>query len=964
MPILHSIQPTFSGGEFAPTLYSRVDLQKYATGLKKALNWIVHPHGGVSNRPGTRLVAEAKYATRKCRIVAFEFSVTQAYALEIGHQYIRIHVEGGTLLETAKTITGATQASPVVITATSHGYNAGDQVVIAGVAGMTNLNNKTYQVASPTTNTFQLVDPATGAAINGSGFPAYTSGGTVARIYEIPTTYQESDLPLLKFTQSADTLYLVHPLYPPQTLVRTSDVPPVWVLSPFVFDNGPFMLSNIDTSKTLTPSGQTGNITLTSSFSLFQAGHVGALFQLVHQIPGQNMSQAFTAAASSSALSCGNNGTWRIITHGNWGGQLRVEQSPDGVNGWTLVRTFSSGWNASPPTGSSNGDFNANTFGTISDATFLRVTMTNLPGDVVHGTCNVDFSVDPYEATGVVEITAVASGTSASATVTSQIGSTSATHDWAEGSWSSVRGYPSAVIFYQDRLGFAGTTTEPQTTWMSKSGAYTDFGVSSPLVDSDAISVVLSSRKMNGIKTMVGLRDIVALTAATEWSIGPVDGTVLSPTSVQQYTQGYRGSNGVDPVIIGNRIVYVQPMGSIVRDMGFDFSVNGYHGDDLSVYANHLFTGYSIVEMAYQQEPDSLIWCVRNDGTLLCCTYVREQDVLAWTPHTTSGTFESVCCIPAAGYDELWLVVQRNGRRFVERMAQQSAIQQAPAPDPKLQFYVDCGVSYNSPVAITGISSATTAVVTAPGHGFSNGDLVDLSDVDGLTKPQVDPFGQPGNTSVVNGIRFKVAGVTTNTYQLTDAHTGAPIDTSAFTGTVSDNQTFCEYLSGGNVRKAVSTLAGLDHLNGQTVSILADGSVQPPQVVSNGQITLSPAAAICHAGLGYTSDLQTLSVEFRMMDGTLQDRYLKIPVVTFRFLNSRGGFIGPSASDLSGLDELVQRSTEPLGSPIALQTIDYRHQLSSSYVRGTDAGSVFFRQADPLPVTILAIIPQVDMGAA
>lgn len=859
-PIFHNIQPTFSGGEFAPSLYTRVDLQKYGAALRRARNVIVHPHGGVSSRPGTRFVANAKYSFRKCRLVPFEYSTTQAYVFEFGHQYIRIYANGGQ-----------------------------------------------FQVG---------------------GAPV-----------EIPTAYQEADLPLLKFAQSADVIFIVHPSYPPVMLTRVN--PSLFSLTAYPFSNGPFMVGNTDSSWTMTLGATTGSTSLTSSKSLFAAGHVGALFQINHAVPGLTVTQDFTGTGTSAGILCG--GTWRIDTHGNWGGTLVVEQSFDQGTTWTALRQFSSNIVAG------TGDFNVNTFGTETDGPFLvRLNMTAFSG----GQCNADLNTDPYEHIGVIEVTAVTDATHAACTVLTPPASPVATWDWSEGSWSTFRGFPSTLVFFEDRLCFGGTTTEPDAFWSTKTGNYFDFGTSTPLLDTDGLGFPLPSRKMNGIKNLVGLQRIVAFTAATDWSIGPPLGTAaITPSSVEVKLEGYRGSNGADPQVVGNRIVYVQPMGTVVRDTAYDYAVNGFTGDNLSILSAHLFVGYQILEIAYQQEPDSIIWCVRSDGALLSMTYVKEEEINAWTWHDTPGLYdstqglgyESVCCIPnPAGYNEVWVAVSRINGRTIERFASPFG-----STDPRQQFYVDCGLTYDQPVAISGITKASPAVVTTSSpHGFSNGDLVDLSEIVGLTETEDDGFGNPVQICPLNFSRYKVAGVTATTFQLTDEMTGAAVDTTALTS----------YARLGNARKAISAVSGLDALDGATVAILGDGQVLTPQLVSGGSVSLSVPCGVVQVGLPFTSEVWTLGLELRLPDGTIQDRKYQVPVAEIEFLNSLGGWVGV---DPTSATEINHESAQPLGGPTTLFTGTYTHTLGATTGRRV---GVYYRQDDPLPFTILSILPRATVG--
>jgi hypothetical protein len=494
-------------------------------------------------------------------------------------------------------------------------------------------------------------------------------------------------------------------------------------------------------------------------------------------------------------------------------------------------------------------------------------------------------------------------------------------------------------MFYQDRLILAATYAEPETVWASQTGDYVNFGVSTTLVDTDAISLSLPSREVNKVQNLISMGDILALTSASEWMIGPSSsGGSFTYSTAKAECQGYRGSSNVDPVFIGNRIIFVQALGSVLRDIAYDQDQECYVGDDLSISANHLINGYSVVAMVYQQEPDSIIWMIRSDGMLIGCTYNKEQQVLAWHHHDTDGLFESICTIPGDTYNEVWFVIKRGGSRFIERLTQRTI-----SIDPADQFFVDCGLSLDVPVAIIAVTAANPTVVISPSHGFSNGDLIDISGI--VWSPNVDNMGNKTQPDQLNGYRFIVANSTTDTYSLTDED-GNSIDGSKFNG----------YVSGGNARKAVSTISGLDYLEGKSVAILANGDVIPQQTVINGSITLTTPASRVHVGLPYSSDFETLNVELNTNGGTIQAKPVTIPTVSIMFYNSRGGWLGP---DNENMVEIIQRGDEPLGTPIQLFTGDYTENIPTDLRVG---GRIFYRQQDPLPVTILGVIPTVVVG--
>lgn len=254
------LQSNFGGGEFSPYLYGRVDAERYKTGLETCKNYIPMLQGALTRRPGTKFASEVKTSSKSTRVVRFEFSTTQAYILEFGDLYIRFYRNNALITQTAQNITAITKANPAVLTYSgSDTYANGDRVVLTGILGMVELNNREVTVANVNTgaNTFEL------SGIDSTGYTTYTSGGTVAEVYEIASPYAEADLFQLKFTQSADVLYIAHPSYAPRKLSRTGHTS--WTLSTITFTDGPFLNTNT-TATTLGISTTSGTgVTLTAS---------------------------------------------------------------------------------------------------------------------------------------------------------------------------------------------------------------------------------------------------------------------------------------------------------------------------------------------------------------------------------------------------------------------------------------------------------------------------------------------------------------------------------------------------------------------------------------------------------------------------------------------------------------------------------------------------------------------------
>ena len=266
------LQPSMSRGELAPGLRARTDTTAYATALGKCRNCITLPTGGVRKRPGRIFRGRAKYGDRVTRLIPFVYSTVAKYLIEAGDAYFRFWVNGALLTSSTKAVTGITQANPAVVTAVAHGFQNGDSVLVDGVAGMDRLNGRTFTIAGVTTDTFQL----TGA--NTTADPAYLSGGTVSKVVEVGSPYTQAMLPNVRFTQSADVLFMTHGSVPPMELRRTGGA--AFELVPFDFRRGPFRPFTSDEAAIMAVSGTQGLVTVTSNINTFTAEMVGGLIYL------------------------------------------------------------------------------------------------------------------------------------------------------------------------------------------------------------------------------------------------------------------------------------------------------------------------------------------------------------------------------------------------------------------------------------------------------------------------------------------------------------------------------------------------------------------------------------------------------------------------------------------------------------------------------------------------------------
>lgn len=416
--------------------------------------------------------------------------------------------------------------------------------------------------------------------------------------------------------------------------------------------------------------------------------------------------------------------------------------------------------------------------------------------------------------------------------------------------FTATNEFPHVSATFQQRRIFAQTNEVPDGVWASRVGFPSNFGIASPLQDDDAITFRIAGNDQHPVRHLVPLKvGLVMLTDGGEWTAQGPDGHAIIPNGIQVDQATYVGAAGdVRPAPVGNAIIYVQARGSLVHDLKFDIQVEGLAGRDLTIFAGHLFDGFTIDALDYARTPHSIVWCVRSDGQLLGLTYIQEQTVWGWHRHDTAGRFEDVCVVPAPGEDQPYFIVSRTiggtTRRFIERLEPRTIVNWNLD-----SFFLDCGLTY---------SGAATASV-----------------------------------------------------------------------------------------------GGLDHLNGQLVGAVGDGVYLGVFTVSGGSITLPSAASIIHVGLLQPGvEIETLDLDVNATN--VRDRVKRVNGLTLLLDNSRtSASVGPDATHLTQLRRAINDPTGvAFSGPIELNTISTFNKT----------GRILVRHAEPLPMTILGVIPNVEIG--
>jgi len=870
MARVSTIITNFQAGELSPRLEGRIDLQKYNAGAQTLQNMLAFPQGGITRRPGTYYAGSSKDGG-KVRLINFEYSDEQAYVLEFGANYIRFFKDGGILTEATKSITGATAANPVVITATSHGYSNGDRVYITGVTGMKEINNREFTVANVTTNTFEL------SGVDGSGFSAFVSGGAVGKIVEVTTTYSIDDIFEINHVQSADVLYLAHKDHEPAKLTRTTATS--FTLTDIDFVDGPYLDENItDTMMELSQAAPGTGIVMTSTTDYFVANHVGALFRFRKPVEINHEAWAAGETYADGDLVYYNDNVYKNVTgsttttgatppvhlegtesyHDSTTGFTKWEYMHNG-SGYVRVTGVTSGFIATVDVVEQVSDNH------VSNLTAVITNITKANPAVVtassHGFSNGD-RIIIRNVSGMTEVNNLVFTVAGATTNTFQlsgINSTSYTtytsggnaglsagvKTWSEGAFSLINGYPRAVAFYEERLYFAGTVGRPQTIYGSVTG---DFENHEPGTQDDkAINITIASNQVNVIKHMIPGRFLQILTSSSEFTLSGGTSGPVTPTNISVLRETTFGSSDVRPLRAGASTIMIQKGQEKVKEITFDLDTDGLVGRDLTILAEHLARG-GLTDMVWQQEPELVLWFVRSDGTLVGLSYDPANNTIGWHQHPLggTGTVESITAIPSGAEDQVYLSVKRT----INSATVRHIVYMKPVyfgTDVSDAFYVDSGLTYDS--------------------------------------------------------------------------------------------------------TATNTISGLNHLEGETVQILADGSAHADKTVSGGSITLDRNASTVHVGYSYTSLVETLRIEAGADDGVSQGKIKRIHGVTVRFIDTVGAEVGP---DTSNLDRIPFRdSSMAMDTAVPMFDGDKEIFFPSSYE--TDARAVV-RQTQPLPMTVLAIM--------
>jgi hypothetical protein len=959
---------SFSAGEIAPALFGHVDLAKFNVAAATLRNMYVGFRGGVYSRAGTAYCGRSKqsHGAAPPRVITFQFSISQGYALEFGDNYMRVFYQGSPVVENAFAIGSLGGGSVLQLSIPGNNYQAGDWFFVSDVASPPQVNGATYLVMAVAGSVVTVAD-LNGNPIDGSAFAAYSGGGAASRIYTLATPWAAADLPLLKFTQSADVMSFTHQNYPPYDLTRISATD--WVIAPAQFGAAIAAPTFCIGGATTPPSQATDPVTLPAAYAYVatavaaDTGEESVASPVANIVNGVDIAQ--TAGSNIITISAvpgaSSYNIYKAPTSYNTapGNTVDAEPVPAGASFGYCGTIFGTQFVDSNVTA----DFtqvppvHSNPF---APGSILGVTI----GDPGTGYTGAEVGIASATGSGFVGAGVIVNG-GVVAIVIQNGGQGYQPGDVfvISGDGSGAAGlldvgpetgtYPGCVAYFQQRRVYASTLNNPDTYWMSQPGAFLNFDSSIPVTDSDSITGTPWSQQVNGIQAMVSMPGgLVVLTGRGAWQVAGAGSSALSPQAItpsdqQAQPQAFNGCSAtVPPITINFDILYVQAKGSIVRDLNYNFFLNVYTGVDLTQISGHLFTGYQIREWAWCEEPFKVLWAVRDDYTLLSLTYLKEQEVYGWGRHDTAGQFISVCSVVEPPTDALYLVTRRfatNNPYYIERMDSRTwfAVEDC--------WCVDAGLRYPMPTP-----SADLACYALTGS---------------------TPFVTDGavfNVGSVGSVIRAAGGIAVITQVISATEVVANI-IKPITQFVSSNGTPIVSVASGDwtMTAPVTEISGLVHLAGLTVTGLADGVVIPPTVVSAaGTITLAAPASAITVGLPFQAQFQSTYAN-PATQPTEQGRRKDIVAATARVEASAMIKAGTDQTDgstlfppgnvvpwtrMTAVKDQGDTYTTPGGATaLQLYTGDMRVNLFASFRK---PGQVALQQDNPLPMNILDLVPE------
>lgn len=911
----------FAAGVISPTLTFRSDIDKYDLALREGRNWFIDYFGGASTRAGTEFLDYIQDDNEPCRIFAFRFNsnIANTYLILFAKDRIRFLQNGSYVLASQEAFSpGIAVGAGGVVNLNAHGYSNNDMVKINGF---------TCIVANATANTFTILRP--------SGVPFSLPGGIVNSIdlvYTIASPYATSDLRQLCFDQDKDVVYITHNNYPRRKLSRLAENN--WTLTEVNSGRNTDAISSL----TLTPSGSgtTGMVFAVTPIDLDGKEGVLQPASLAFNVASVN----YTTAAGELKLSwpqIANTRYYNVyrsllvtadsVNYGMDLGFLGLAYGPeftdnniipDFTRAPTVVNDpfISAGIEHVNITTPGSGYHRETTSITATDATgsgFQAAAIVNSAGALI-GARVLNPGSNYTSPTIVITDTDMTPGTGAAATAILT---------------PTNNSNPACSAAVQQRRVYGGTLGQPGALFGSTVGQPDNFDSSFFNDPSGPYVLTLDQPESTPIRHIRAFSEgMFVFTESSVWRVQGIDDGVIEGGNAKARPQSQEGSSIVPPLTLDQQFLYYNSGGTEVISLRPANLPTYYESFEVSQLSSHYFQPENqIVSWTWAKAPYRLLWAAREDGTLLSLTFVPGQNLYAWTEHTTAGFFEDVEAVLEFGLDRVYAVVRRTvqgqTRRYLERFAERakSTVEEMWAVDCGLQNALDTPAASVTPSAAEGVIT-----LTADAGVFSSSDV-----------------GRIFRSGTAKGVIQEVLSPFAVTIRLFSAFSGWPRELRLPPSIASGDWTLAA---------PFSSFSNLDHLEGETVEILADGKSLVPQVVFNGSITLPEPASLVTVGLGFQADLEILPPS--LSNAIVEHRLRNVSSVAIRLHKARGLELGDRDDfyPLSDPEQLFDTAPEwRTGLFHADIAMDYDYE-----------GTLKIRKSGPVSATVLGLVTEYNFG--
>lgn len=844
MPRFNPLLASLNAGEFSPRMVGRIDFTKYTAAGEVYLNGLPLAQGPFARRASTRYIATQKTSAARGRLIPFEFSTLQAYMIEAGNQYFRFYRNQARIdvADTDAVITNGDFTNN--ITGWDDLSGAGASIAHSGASDRLSLisdgvdESKAEQDvavnASFQSNEHVLKFRVIAAPGDAIFFQVGTTTGGAEALAAVELTVGWH---AIAFTPGATTFFVQFS----HTIDKTIQIDDVSLID--------------DNAVEITTPWATADILAT---------------KLHHS---QSADELYLSNADNPTYKLQRRGhsTWSVV-------QVAWQDGPyfdENITATTLTSAAVTGNTITVTASAVTG---------INDGAGFQSTDFGRPIRIAHTTNEPGWAV----------IISISSTTVVLVDIKRDFNATTATATWQLGAWSGTSGYPATVGFFEQRFVAANNATRPQRTWFSQSADIENMRPDSFVAGAvaieadDAFDYTIAADDVNAILWLSSGQQLVLGTQGGEW-IADSSGPVLTPTDVQIRRQTKHGSLSLQPARVGNAVLFAQRAARKIREFIFTFEIDGYRAPDLTILADHI-TRTGVEELFYQQEPDSLLWCLRADGVLATLTYKREEDVVGWARQIIGGSFstgnavvESVSVIPgtdgagqtqsSANRDEVWVMVKRT------------------------------------------INSATVRYVEVFEEIFEGPIRGDYSSDDAW--------------------ETAVLAAQVDMYYADSIITYDDVPTTA--------------------------ISGLDHLEGETVKVLADGAIHPDEVVTSGAITLDYEASVVQIGLGYTHRFKPLKLNYGAQAGTAVAKIKRVQRVAMILLDTATFKLGTTDQDADLKDVEFRTTGDDMDTAVPLFTGEKIEEFSGTWE--TDPRIVFEGDA-PSAFCLVAVAPDMDTNEA